>query len=314
MKDINDVTKVSIVNRPPNYFPDDEAPKDAVVVRAATADNADGVNTRLFTNDANTNNNVASGLLGLGVGVGGVLLAQAFLDSQKEKEPCHFRYRRDNDGVQGRFLGFGENNNKRPCPPHHPPPYPSHGGYNRPDPHYPPPAGRPGYQHPQQYPHARPPYQSGSNYQPHNSGYKQPSSGYRQPSNEYRQPSSGYRQPSDEYRQPSDGYRQPSNGYRQPSNGYRQSSDGYRQPAHNKPQYTARPDSYVPAPTPQYHDNNQYYPQSNRGYNPHISGRSLLPGNDDDKTASNDSPSTSELLGSGDKTGTKSDAVRFGDK
>merc|ERR1719362_1426937 len=51
--------------------PQDE-PNDATVVTAANT------NTRLFTDDANTNNAIAGGLLGVGVGVGGVLLPQAF--------------------------------------------------------------------------------------------------------------------------------------------------------------------------------------------------------------------------------------------
>ena len=42
-----------------------------VVVNAADDSATENVNTRLFTNDANTNNNIASGLLGIGLGVGG---------------------------------------------------------------------------------------------------------------------------------------------------------------------------------------------------------------------------------------------------
>ena len=61
-----------------------DEPTDATVVEAKD------VNTRLFTNDANTNNAIASGLLGVGLGVGGVLLTQAFLDAQKEKERCRY--------------------------------------------------------------------------------------------------------------------------------------------------------------------------------------------------------------------------------
>ena len=64
--------------------------EDAEVVEGRAAGD---VNTRLFTNDQNTNNAIASGLLGVGVGIGGVLLTQAFLESQ-EKERCKNYYNR----------------------------------------------------------------------------------------------------------------------------------------------------------------------------------------------------------------------------
>ena len=45
----------------------------AVIVNADDAATSEDVNTRLFTNDANTNNAIASGLLGVGLGIGGTL-------------------------------------------------------------------------------------------------------------------------------------------------------------------------------------------------------------------------------------------------
>ncbi len=63
-----------------------------VETRALTAAGDNTRDGRLFTNDANTNNAIGAGLIGVGLGVGGVLLTQAFLDSQ-EKERCRNYYR-----------------------------------------------------------------------------------------------------------------------------------------------------------------------------------------------------------------------------
>ena len=127
-----------------NSYLTEEEPKDASVVEAKNED----VKGRLFTNDANTNNNIASGLLGIGLGVGGVLLTQHILEQQKQKERCYCpppptgpyyrRYKRD-DGVMGRLFGIGESNRyPKPCPPC--PVYPNH----RPQgPYHPPPVHPP---------------------------------------------------------------------------------------------------------------------------------------------------------------------------
>ena len=41
-----------------------------------------GQNGKILTGNANTDNSIVSGVLGFGLGVGGVLLAQTFLESQ----------------------------------------------------------------------------------------------------------------------------------------------------------------------------------------------------------------------------------------
>ena len=150
---------------------------DAVIISAdSAAAEASDVNTRLFTNDANTNNNIASGLLGVGLGVGGVLLVQAFQEAEENKKRCNpyynLRHKRD-DAVMGRLFGLGGGSNRppKPCPPRYPagPAYPhphQHGGPYRPPPN--------NYQQPQPYP-------SNQGYAPNYPAPSYPNSGYRQP-------------------------------------------------------------------------------------------------------------------------------------
>ena len=153
---------------------------------------------KLFTGDAQINNDIVSGVIGFGVGVGGVLIAQSLIDAQN-----HCRHRRD--APQPRFIGglggglggglFGGGGQK-PCyppvyAPAYPPPYPP--------PYYPPP---PQYPPPQQYPpqqYAAPQYQA-PQYQPPQ--YQAPQ--YQPPnrSNSYNAPSSGYNSPSSGYNAP----------------------------------------------------------------------------------------------------------------
>ena len=148
---------------------------DAVIISADSAEASD-VNTRLFTNDANTNNNIASGLLGVGLGVGGVLLVQAFQEAEENKKRCNPYYqqrqKRQDDPVMGRLFGLGGGNRPpKPCPPRYPggpypaPPHHHHGGPYRPPPN--------NYQQPQPYPN--------QGYAPNYPAPSYPNSGYRQP-------------------------------------------------------------------------------------------------------------------------------------
>lgn len=160
--------------------------------KAVTRDNKG----KIFTGDANTDNSIASGVLGFGIGVGGVLLAQSLIEAQN---PCH---RRRRDTPQPRFIGglgggaggglFGGGHHKN-CypPPYHPPAYPP--------PAYPPPA------YPPQYPPAYPPssYGAPSYAPPPPSSYGAPS--YTPPS--YAPPS--YAPPSYAPQYPSSGYGAP---------------------------------------------------------------------------------------------------------
>ena len=146
---------------------------------------------KTFTGDANTDNSIASGVLGFGIGVGGVLLAQTLIESQN---PCH---RRRRDAPQPRFIGglgggagggglfggLGGGHHKNCYPPPYPPP-----AY--PPPAYPPPA------YPPQYPPAYPPpsYGAPSYAPPPPPSYGAPS--YAPPSYAPPQyPSSGYGAP-----------------------------------------------------------------------------------------------------------------------
>ena len=180
----------------------EEEPDDASVVDAKDANPVQG---RLFGNDANANNNIASGLLGVGIGIGGVLLTQHILEQQKQKERCYcpppphgpyyHRYKRD-EGIMGRFLGLGgDNKYPKPCPPcpqyppyrpppHHPAPvhpqYPVNQGYAPayPQQNYPAPAAP---QYPQNnYPAPAPQYPN--RYPSRPSGYSNPKPNYAQPS------------------------------------------------------------------------------------------------------------------------------------
>ncbi len=179
----------------------EEEPNDASVVEA------NPVQGRLFTNDANTNNNIASGLLGVGLGIGGVLLTQHILEQNKQKERCycpppphgpyHYRYKRD-DGIMGRFLGLGENKYPKACPPcpvypprhqapYHPPPhhhpaparpqYPVNQGYA---PAYPQ-QNYPAPQYPQQQNYPAPQYPQQNRYPSRPTGYQNPKPNYAQP-------------------------------------------------------------------------------------------------------------------------------------
>ena len=210
---------------------------------------------KILTGDANTDNSIVSGVLGFGLGVGGVLLAQSFLESQKN--PC--RHRRDT-GVQPRFiggglggLGLGGGHHNKPCypppapypgyPGYYPPP-PAVGGYGPPPPHYPPP------QYPPQYsPQYAPQYPQG--------GYNAPSGGYNAPSGGYNAPSSGYNAPSSGYNAPSSGYNAPSGGYNAPS--YTPPSytpPTYNPPSYNPPTYRPPTNNYnAPSYAPTYNDN-----------------------------------------------------------
>ena len=62
---------------------------DAIVIGSGDGDKSAVANTKLFgSNDVTVDNNaVVGGLIGLGVGVGGVLLAQHLLD----KPECRYR-------------------------------------------------------------------------------------------------------------------------------------------------------------------------------------------------------------------------------
>ena len=213
---------------------------DAVIISADRAAEASDVNTRLFTNDANTNNNVASGLLGLGLGVGGVLLVQAFQEAEENKKRCNpyynHRHKRD-DAVMGRLfgLGGGGNRNPKPCPPRYP-------------------SGGPAY--PAPYPH----HQHGGPYRPPPNNYQQP-----QP-----YPNQGYapNYPAPSY--PNSGYRQPAPARPQQVNYPTSAYNTPRQPAPAAPVYTPTP-SYPSRPQ----QNAPYRPPSNQGYAPAFNGRSL---------------------------------------
>ncbi len=75
------------------------ADDDVIVI---SADKSQGQKGKILTGDSNTDNSIVSGVLGFGLGVGGVLIAQSFLESQNKGGPC--RHRRDT-GVQPRFIG-----------------------------------------------------------------------------------------------------------------------------------------------------------------------------------------------------------------
>merc|ERR1719362_2380963 len=199
--------------------PQDE-PNDATVVTAANT------NTRLFTDDANTNNAIAGGLLGVGVGVGGVLLAQAFLDSQKEKERCQPYHRYKRGDFLGGLFGGGNGNNQypKPCPPRGQ--YPPH--HQAP---YRPLQPRPPYHQP----HPQPPYHQPPYHPP------QPQAPYHPPPRP-QYPQQGYPAPS----YPAQNYQQPavvSQGYKSPSS-YQTPRPNYQQPA---PQYPNNQQGYRPA-------------------------------------------------------------------
>ena len=253
----------------------DGEPKDATVVAAKD------VNTRLFTNDANTNNAIASGLLGVGIGVGGVLLTQAFLDAKKDKERCqqyYNRYKRD-DAIMGRLFGLGGGNNyPKPCPP----PRRPHNPYPQPQQPYP---------HPQQsYPQPhRPPYHNpppAYNYAP---AYPQPAprpptypthhnQGYRNPAPT---PAPVYNTPKPNYHRP-EPYR-PTPSYQQPS---RPINSGYQNPGYQNSGYQ-----------------NPGYPV-NSGYAPSFQGRSVLPATEEVKEEDKTSAKTQD-------TGSRLGAIRF---
>ena len=161
---------------------------------------------RFFTGDAQTDNNLVSGAIGFGLGVGGALLAESFLNSQN---PC--RHRRDTDtGATPRFLG-ALGGHQTPCYPQ-PYPYPA-GGYGAPPPApYNPPA-----QYPPQY---------------HRDSYSPPSSSYGAPSSSYGAPSSNYGAPTSSYGAPSSSYGAPSSSYGAPSSSYGAPSSGYKAPSY----------------------------------------------------------------------------------
>ena len=212
--------------------------------------------TRLFTGNDQTDNVLAAGVVGLGVGIGGVLLTQAFLDSQKP------RCKRDTD-VMGRILGLG-GGDYRDCEPKYRPGRPHHhpGGYREPAyrpqrpyrPHH-------GYREPEYH---RPSSYRPSSYQkPHREEYR-PVSSYKEPHREEYRPVSSYKEPHrDDYRRPvSSSYREPHRDEYRPvphRDDYRRPSSSYKQPhRHEDDDYTTRRPIAVYRPTttrrPPYYD------------------------------------------------------------
>jgi hypothetical protein len=269
------------------------AEADAVVVKAG-----DDTQTRIFTGNTQNDNVLAAGVVGLGIGVGGVLLTQAFLDSQKPK--C----KRDLAKMFG--LGGGQNYD---CGPSYRPPRP-HGGYREPHRPYRPSSG---YQEPHR-PHRpssgyREPYRPSHGYEePHrpSSGYREPhrpSSGYREP----HRPSSGYREPH----RPSSGYREPASSYREP---YRKPHrEEYREPTIYRPT-TDKPAVYhtttYRAP---YYDDYHGPRKTSSGINP-FEGRSLAHEGEADKEKAIGEPrGAKSLLDDGKEESNSSGKIRFED-
>ena len=247
---------------------------DAIVIGSGDGDKSAVANTKLFgSNDVTVDNNaVVGGLIGLGVGVGGVLLAQHLLD----KPEC--RYRRFD---MGGLLGGNKNCNPKPQYPNRPrPPY-NGGGYREPHRPYRPP---PSYEEPHR------PYRPSRPYKEP----QRPSRPYRpqRPYDDYHSPS--YEEPYRPYRPTQRPYREP----HRPAHPYREPATPYRNP---KPDYQ-KPAVYRP-PTSYHEPSSPYYPNRPiRGRNVEF-GDSNAESNKEEKKGSaapekltNDSNNTGELL------------------
>lgn len=272
------------------------AEDDAVVIDAGTDVKALDANTKIFSSNVEVDSAVTAGIVGLGVGVGGVLLAQHFLN----KPDC--RYKRFD---MGGLFGGNKDCNRRPHP-HRPgypprprPPYHGGGGYGEPDYDRPYRPSRP-YKEPHrpQRPY-RPPYRP---QRPYEEPYR-PQRPYREP---YR-PSSGYREPSD---YSASSYRPPthSSTYKEPPRLEHHYETPYRKP---KPDYE-KPAVYRPPSSSHHETSNTYYPPQSP-----IRGRGL--DGEDGKTNFEtddveDEESNKEDIEATDTGKLLSGRVRFGDK
>ena len=219
---------------------------------------------------------MAAGAVGLGVGIGGVLLAQAIFD----KPNC--RHKRFGD-----LFGGNKDCNRKPAYPSRPrPPHYGGGGYREPypaRPYRPPPSY---YDEPQRpyrpYRPSRPYKEPYRPQRPYDDSYRRPS--YEEPYRPYRPTKQPYR----EHSRPTQSYREPA----RPSNNYREPATPYRNP---KPDYQ-KPAVYRP---PAHHDSaSPYYPDRP------IRGRTVSAEDNNDeldkeektKKLTNESNNTGEVL------------------
>lgn len=259
---------------------------DAVVVGSESDLKSTDANTKIITGNEQTDNVIAAGVVGLGVGVGGVLLAQHLLN----KPDC--RYRRFD---MGGLFGGNTDCNRRPTYPSRPrPPYHGGGGYREPN-----------YDRPYR------PYRPPSSYEEPHRPYRPYREPYR-PARPYKEPYRPQRPYDDSYHRPQyqEAYRpnRPSqNSYREPHRPERP----YREP--HTPYRNPKPNNEKPAvyrPSSSQHGSNTYFPPG-RGRTAAAEGGTVNLGNDeaegsgssDDKTI--DSKETGKLLGG---------HVRFADK
>jgi len=251
------------------------AESDALVIGSGSDLKATDASTKLFTGNEQNDNVLAAGLLGLGVGVGGVILAQAVLD----KPDC--RYKRFD---MGGLFGGNKDCNRRPS---YPPRPPYHGGGGYREPHH----GRP-YRPPPHYEEPQRPYREP--YRP-SRPYKEP---YRpqRPYDHYEEPQRPYRPTKRPYRDP---YREP---YREPSTPYRNPKPHYAQPAVYRP------------PSSNHNSGSPYYPDRPiRGRTADIDSEDSKVKLDNEELK--DSEEVGRLTNEGNNTGgILSGRVRFGDK
>merc|ERR1712038_674765 len=259
------------------------AENDAVVIGPSTDLKETGANTKIFTGNEQNDNVLAAGLLGLGLGVGGVVLAQAVLD----KPDC--RYKRFD---MGGLFGGNKDCHKKPSYPSRPS-YQGGGGYREPHhdrPYRPPHHERP-YRPSRPYRPARPykePYRSQRPYDDYDD-YHRPA--YQEPHRPYRPTQKPYREP---YREP---YRHDT--YREPDNSYKNPKPTYSKPA-------------VYRPTNQ-HSSSPYYPDRPiRGRTVDLDGEDSKTNFDNDDDNANNEP-TKLTNESNDTGGLLSGRVRFAD-
>merc|ERR1712038_2172728 len=257
------------------------AENDAVVIGPSTDLKETDANTKIFTGNEQNDNVLAAGLLGLGVGVGGVILAQAVLD----KPDC--RYKRFD---MGGLFGGDKDCNRRPAYPQRPP-YHGGGGYR--EPHH----DRP-YRPPSHYEEPHRPYR------PHREPYR-PSRPYKEPYRPQRpqRPYDSYEEPHRPYRPTQRPYRDPyRETYREPSTPYKTPKPNYSQPAVYRP------------PSSHHDSGSPYYPDRP------IRGRTADINSDDSKInlggeELQDSHKVKKLVNENSKTGgLLSGHVRFGEK
>jgi len=230
---------------------------DAIIIGSETDVNAADANTKIFTGNEQNDNVLAAGAVGLGVGIGGVLLAQAIFD----KPNC----RRRRFGDLGGLFGGNKDCNRAPAYPSRPrPPHHGGGGYRepRPDrPYRPPPSyydapQRPYRPYQEPYRPTRPykePYRPQRPYDNsyHSPSYEEPHRPYRTTKRPYREPSrpaQSYREPhrpAQQYREPA----RPAQQYREPATSYQNPKPDYQKPAVYRP-----PASHHESASPYYPD------------------------------------------------------------